>query len=169
MFESWIMDSRYAVRRLLSRRTYALLAVLTLALGAGGTAAIFSVVRALLLDRLPIPREEQVGVLWFHGSWTEQEFLRLRASFPGFERMAAYRPSDLTLEINDGPMRLVPGIAVSAEIFDVLGATPGLGRTFRRGEDASAPRHLVEPGRFPHRGRHLRRRRAGAERRGGLR
>ena len=70
MFESWIMDFRYAARRLLSRPTYALLAVLTLALGAGGTAAIFSVVRTLLLDPLPIAREEQVGVLWFSGSWT---------------------------------------------------------------------------------------------------
>ncbi len=101
--------------------TYAVLAVLTLALGAGGTAAIFSVVRTLLLDPLPIAREEQVGVLWFSGSWREQEFLRLRPQFPGFQRMAAYRPDDLTLEVPGSPMRLVPGIAVSAEFFDVLG------------------------------------------------
>ena len=87
------------------------LAVLTLALAAGGTAAIFSVVRALLLDPLPIAREEQVGVLWFSGSWREQEFLRLRPQFPGFQRMAAYRPEDLTLEVPGSPMRLVPGIA----------------------------------------------------------
>ena len=50
MFESWIMDARYAARRLLSRPSYAALAVLTLALAAGGTAAIFSVVRTLLLE-----------------------------------------------------------------------------------------------------------------------
>src|SRR5687767_6349735 len=60
MFESWIMDGRYAARRLASRPTYALLAVLTLALGAGGTAAIFSVVRTLLLDPLPMVQEERV-------------------------------------------------------------------------------------------------------------
>ena len=89
MFESWIMDFRYAARRLMRRPTYALLAVLTLALGAGGTAAIFSVVRTLLLDPLPIAREDQVGVLWFGGSWNEQEFLHLRPNFPGFQRMAA--------------------------------------------------------------------------------
>src|SRR5262245_11403783 len=58
MFESWIIDFRYALRRLLSRPTYAALAVLTIALGSGGTAAIFSVVRTLLLDPLPIAREE---------------------------------------------------------------------------------------------------------------
>ena len=135
MFESWIMDARYAVRRLLSRPTYAALAVLTLALAAGGTAAIFSVVRALLLERLPVAREEQVGILWFSGSWREQEFLRLRPHFPGFQRMAAYRPDDLTLEVPGRPMRLVPGIAGSAELFDVLGTAPQLGRTFNAGED----------------------------------
>ena len=135
MFESWIMDARFAVRRLLSRPTYAALAILTLALAAGGTAAIFSVARALLLNPLPIAREEQVGVLWFGGSWREEEFLGLRPQFPGFERMAAYRPEDLTLEIPGSPMRLVPGIAVSAEFFEVLGMAAHLGRTFRPGED----------------------------------
>src|SRR5215211_4817162 len=92
MFESWIMDFRYAARRLRRRPTYALLAVITLALGAGGTAAIFSVVRTLLLKPLPIAHEEQVGVLWFPYSWNEQEFLHFRPTFPGFKAMAAYRP-----------------------------------------------------------------------------
>ncbi len=135
MFESWIMDARYASRRLLNRPTYAALAILTLALAAGGTAAIFSVVRTLLLDPLPVAREEQVGVLWFGGSWREQEFLRLRPQFPGFQQMAAYRPEDLTLEVPGSPMRLVPGVAGSAEFFDVLGTPALLGRTFSAGED----------------------------------
>ncbi len=136
MFESWIMDFRYAARRLMRRPTYAILAVLTLALGAGGTAAIYSVVRALLLDPLPIAREEQVGVLWFDGSWTEQEFLGLRGEFPGFRQMAAYRPNDQTLDVPGAPLRLLAGLAVSDDLFDVLGVSPALGRTFRRGEDA---------------------------------
>lgn len=136
MFESWIMDFRYAGRRLWNRPAYAVLAVLTLALGAGGTAAVFSVVRTLLLDPLPIAREEQVGVLWFDGSWNEAEFLYLRPDFQGFTGVAAYRPNDLTLEVPSGPMRLVPGMAVSSELFDVLGTRPVLGRTFRPGEDA---------------------------------
>ena len=136
MFESWIMDFRYAGRRLLSRPTYALLAVLTLALGAGGTAAVFSVVRTMLLDPLPIAREGEVGVLYFTGSWSEAEFLRLRPEFAGFQRMAAYRPNDVTLEAPGAPLRLIPGIAVSSELFDVLGTPPALGRTFQPGEDA---------------------------------
>lgn len=143
MFESWIMDVRYAARRLMKRRTYAVLAVLTLALGAGGTAAIYSVVRALLLDPLPIAREGQVGVLWFHGSWTEEEFLHFRGNFPGFRTMTAYRPNDQTLEMPGAPLRLIPGIAVSHEMFDVLGAPPALGRTFRPGDDVPGAEMVV--------------------------
>ena len=135
MLESWIMDFRYAARRLMSRPTYALLAVLTLALGAGGTASIFSVVRTLLLEPLPIAREAEVGVLWFTGSWSEAEFTYLRPNFQGFQSMAAYRPDDTTLEIPGAPLKLVPGVAVSAELFDVLGAPPMLGRTFQAGDD----------------------------------
>jgi len=135
MFETWIMDLRYSARRLVSRPTYAALAVLTLALGAGGTAAIFSVVRELLIEPLPVGREEQIGVLWFDGSWNEAEFLHLRPEFPGFQRMAAYRPEDATLEMRGQPVRLVRGIAASAELFDVLGTGPMLGRTFQAGDD----------------------------------
>ena len=91
--------------------------------------------QTILLDPLPIVNEEQVGVLWFSGSWREQEFLRLRPNFPGFQRMAAYRPDDVTLESAGQPLRLIPGIAVSSELFEVLGTPAMLGRTFRPGED----------------------------------
>ncbi len=135
MLETWIMDLRYSARRLVSRPAYAALAVLTLALGAGGTAAIGSVVRTLLIEPLPIAREGEVGVLWFPHSWSEAEFLHFNRAFSGFERMAAYRPDDATLDVPGEPLRLVPGMAASAELFDVLGTSPMLGRTFRPGDD----------------------------------
>ena len=134
--ESWIMDVRYSARRLMRRPTYALLAVVTLALGAGGTAAVFSVVRSLLLDPLPVAREEQLGVLWMPGYWNEEEFLFLRSNdTPGFTGVAAYRPLDPTLEIPGSPLRVLRGLGASAELFDVLGAKPLFGRTFRAGDD----------------------------------
>jgi len=133
--ESWIMDMRYAVRRLRSRPTYTLLAVLTLALGVGGTAAIFSIVRGLLLEPLPYTREAEVAVFWAPFSWTEEEFLFLRPEMPGFSKVFAYRTEDVTLESGDGPTRLLPGISASAELFEVLGARAALGRGFQRGDD----------------------------------
>jgi putative ABC transport system permease protein len=135
MFESWIMDARYAVRRLMSRPVFTLLAVLTLALGAGGTAAIFSVVRGLLLDRLPIVDEEEVGVFWMDGSWNETEFLHLRPEFPGFSIVGGYRPQDATLDLPGQPLRMANGVVATAELFDVLGTPAMIGRTFRPGDD----------------------------------
>ncbi|HEX8692656.1 MAG TPA: ADOP family duplicated permease [Longimicrobium sp.] len=136
MLESWIMDARYAVRRLRARPTYTLLAVLTLALGVGGTAAIFGVARGLLLDPLPYRAEDEVAVFWFPASWTEEEFLYLRGNFPGFQQVAAYRSEDATLELSGAPARLLPGIASSSELFRVLGVRPELGRGLQAGDDA---------------------------------
>jgi putative ABC transport system permease protein len=135
MLESWIIDARYSARRLASRPTYTLLAVLTLALGAGGTAAIFSIVRTLLLDPLPIARETEVGVFWMPGDWTDQEFLHLRPGVPGLGSIAAYKSEGATLERSGDALQLVPGMSASAELFQVLGTEPLLGRTFQAGDD----------------------------------
>jgi putative ABC transport system permease protein len=135
MFESWIIDARYSARRLASRPTYTLLAVLTLALGAAGTAAIFSIVKTLLLEPLPIARESEVGVFWMPGSWKDAEFVHLRPRFPGFQSVAAYVSEGATLEQPDRALRLIPGLSASAELFTVLGAPPLLGRAFQPGDD----------------------------------
>ena len=133
--ESWIMDLRYTVRRLLARPTYVLLAVLTLALGVGGTAAILSIVRGLLFEPLPYAREAEVAIFWNVFDWSEAEVLHLRPDWPGFQRVAAYRNANVTLESSDGPARVLPGISASAELFEVLGVRAALGRVFKPGED----------------------------------
>jgi predicted permease len=136
MLKSWITDARYAARRLRARPGYTLIAVLTLALGIGGTAAVYGIARPLILDPLPYANANEVATFWFSGSWTEEEFLYLRGRVPGFQQVAAHRPGDVTLRDGDGPARLVPGLTTSAELFEVLGARPALGRTFQRGDDA---------------------------------
>ena len=125
--EHWIVDTRYSIRRLSSRPAYAVMAVLTLALGSAGLAATYSVIDATLLQPLPVADESRVGVFWSDGSWTEQEFLFLRNGVPGIARLAAYRPSDATLERPGEPLRLVPGLAATSELFDVLGGERNLG------------------------------------------
>jgi putative ABC transport system permease protein len=135
MLESWIMDVRFAARRLRTRPTYAVLAVLTLALGVGGTAAVYSLVKGLLLDPLPYRDEAGVAVFWNPFDWSEREFLMMRGRFSGFSSVAAYRTRDVTLEQGDGPARLLPGISSSSELFGVLGAAPLLGRGFQPGDD----------------------------------
>lgn len=133
--ESWIMDVRFALRRLRQRPTYTLLAVLTLALGVGGTAAIYSIVRGFLLEPLPYAREGELAVFWNPHDWSEAEFLHLQPEIPGFQGVAAYRPQNATLQPGEGPLRLVPGVAASAELFEVLGVRPLLGPGFQPGDD----------------------------------
>jgi putative ABC transport system permease protein len=133
--ERWLIDARYAARRLVRRPIYATVAVLTLALGIGGTAAAFGIARAVLLDPLPFHDEGTIGVFWKPFFWTPQEFAYLRGRFPGFSQVAQYTTDDETLELGDAPSRLVAGIATSWELFSVLGVHALFGRTFETGDD----------------------------------
>lgn len=139
----WLADARYAVRRLRNRPLYTLLAVLTLALGIGGSAAVFGIARPLLFAPLPYAHADEVAAFWMAGWWTEEEFLHLRGRVPGFQAVGAHRPGDLTLRDGDAPARLLPGLQVTAELFDVLGARPALGRGFRSGDDAAGAEPVV--------------------------
>ncbi|HET7457365.1 MAG TPA: ADOP family duplicated permease [Gemmatimonadaceae bacterium] len=144
MLNSLTADVRYAARRLRSHPVYALIAALTLALGVGGTAAVYGIARGLLFDPLPYAKEQEVAVFWMGYSWTEEEFLYLRGKIPGFREVASYRTYDATLQKTaDAPTRLVPGIAASTELFGVLGARPMLGHDFKPGDDAVGAEPVV--------------------------
>ena len=135
LMQHWLADARYAARRLRTRPAYTVLAVLTLALGIGGTAAVFGIARPIILDPLPYPNAAQVASFWASGWWNEQEFTHMRGNFPGFRSVAMYREGDMTLRDGDAPARLIAGIQVSHELFDVLGVRPMMGRGFRQGDD----------------------------------
>jgi len=135
MLPIFLSDARYALRRLRYRPAYAILSVLTLALGVGGTAAIFGTARPVLLDALPYANADRAGMFWMDGAWNEEEFSYLRDKFDGFARVAGWRPGDVTLKQGDAPLRLIPGIAATGELFDVLGAPAFVGRTLQVGDD----------------------------------
>src|SRR6478672_3976067 len=120
LMERWILEARYAARRLRTRPTYTALAVLTLALGVGGMTAIAGIVRPILIDPLPYPHDRELGIFWDPGDWFSAEVLLLRGQWRGFSGVAAFRPEDVTVEVPGGPTRFVPAVAVSAELFDVL-------------------------------------------------
>ncbi|MEP6763938.1 MAG: ABC transporter permease [Gemmatimonadaceae bacterium] len=136
MLKNVFADIRYAARRLLARPSYSLLAIVTLALGIGGTAAVYGVARPLMFDALPFANEKDVVTFSFSGSWTEQEFAYLRGKIPGYRLAGTYRPNDVTLREGDAPARMLPSISMSSELFDVLGARPMLGNNLKAGDDA---------------------------------
>jgi putative ABC transport system permease protein len=133
--EQLFQDSRYALRTLWRRPTYALLSALTLALGVGGTASVHGVARGVLLDPLPFAHEREVGVFWKKTDWTYEEYLYIRGRVPGFSQVALFRERDVIVREGDGTARLVRAVSASAELFDVLGVGTLLGRSFQAGDD----------------------------------
>jgi putative ABC transport system permease protein len=135
--ERLVQDSRYAMRMLRRRPTYALLSMLTLALGVAGTASVYGVVRGVLFEPLPFAHEREVAVFWKKTDWNHEEYLYIRGRVPGFSQVALFRERDVIVREGDGPARLVRGVNASAELFDVLGAGTLIGRGFRAGDDVS--------------------------------
>jgi predicted permease len=133
--EQLLLDGRYAVRSLRRRPAYALLSILTLTLGIGGTASVYGVARSVLLSPLPFTHERELGVFWKKTDWTHEEYLHIRGRVPGFREVALFRQRDMVVREGAGPARLVPVVSASAELFDVLGAGTVLGRGFRAGDD----------------------------------
>lgn len=136
-------DIRYAVRLLAKNPAFTGIAVLTLALGIGANAAIFSVVNAALLRPLPYPSPEQLVTV----SETRQAdvFTDAQTSFPdyedwtreskAFQSLAGYSRTDMTLATGGAP-EIVHGARITSSFFSTLGVGPALGRDFQPGEDA---------------------------------
>jgi putative ABC transport system permease protein len=134
------MDVRQALRALAARPAFTLAAVLTLALGIGGSTAIFSFVEAVLLRPLPfadpgrlvsvanvIPqlRAEMAG---------GGDYLDWRDRSRSLVAMTAYSSSDATL-VSGGEPRRIPAAGVTASFLPTLGVVPIAGRNFRAEED----------------------------------
>jgi putative ABC transport system permease protein len=143
-------DLRFSLRTLLKRPGFTVVAMLTLGLGIGANTAIFTVVNGVLLRPLPYPEPDrlvQVHDIDARQNISESNvspanFADWRDQNRVFESIAAYRTSGFDLTAADPPERL-PGAAVSASFFSVLGVKPALGRTFSAEEDQPAGAHLI--------------------------
>jgi putative ABC transport system permease protein len=149
MQKMW-QDVRYAVRTLLKKPGFTLIAVMTLALGIGASTAIFTVVDAALLRGLPYKSPEQLYHLW--ESTPQKEFAQREFSYPDYqdyqknqvlEGIAAYTGGGAIMSGRGEPERVLAP-AASANFFSLLGVEPLIGRTFQPGEDKpGAPRVTV--------------------------
>ncbi len=150
---SVLRDLQYAGRQMMKSPGFAVVAILTLALGIGANTAIFSVVNAVLLDPLPYPDADRLMVL-FHskpnfskGSISYPNFLDWQRENRCFDAMVAYRNGDAKLTGAGEPENL-NGRMVSAGFFETLGVKPLLGRTFSADEDrlGANPTVLISEG-----------------------
>ena len=135
-----LQDLQYAGRQMMKSPGFAIIAILTLALGIGANTTIFSVVNGVLLNPLPYPQSDRLVVLFHNkphftrGSISYPNFLDWQRDNRSFDAMAAYRNGNAKLTGSGEPENL-SGRMVSAGFFELLGVKPLLGRTFTADED----------------------------------
>ena len=133
-------DLRYGARMLLKNTGISAVIVLTLALGIGANAALFSVVNGVLLNPLPYPKPEQLVALnqrapnGATGSIPYPNFRDWQKENQTFAALAVSRSSSFAL-VGAGEAERVAGRRCTANLFSVLGVKPVLGRDFAPGED----------------------------------
>lgn len=140
--ETLAQDVRHALRGLMRTPAFTLVAVATLALGVGGTTAIYSIVDAAFLDPLPYPDAHELVVPYNAPAPDRgRGFAAFSAPFQlairdegALSSVAALAPLAVGIGGVDRPER-VAGARVSASFFDVAGVAPALGRGFADGED----------------------------------
>ena len=136
-----LQDVRYAIRTLVKTPAFTIVVVLTLALGIGANAAIFSLTDQVLLRLLPVKSPEQLVVLDGPGAFQGRTFNNGTFSYPMyrdfrdqntvFDGVLGRFPAPLTL-MSDGQAERVSGELVTGNYFDVLGVRAQIGRTFTR-------------------------------------
>jgi predicted permease len=151
--ETLLHDIRYALRQLRKSPGFAAVAVITLALGIGANAVIFSVVNGVLLSPLPFPQPDQLVTLHENkpnfegGSLSFTNFRDWQKDNHTFASMALSRRFAFSLT-GIGEAEQVNAALVSSDFFRVLGVNPAIGRTFVQGEDevGAGPTALISAG-----------------------
>jgi putative ABC transport system permease protein len=149
-------DVTFAVRQLKAAPAFALVAILTLALGIGANSAIFALVDAVLLRPLPFPDPDRLVMVWEQTPANARSAVAPANLFDWnqrnrtFERIAGFVPSvgGMVMAGTDGHAETVPRQWVTGGIFDALGISPVAGRTFNASDETPAPSAVVLNERF---------------------
>lgn len=147
--QSFLQDLRYATRQLRKSPGFGATVITTLALSIGITAAVFSVLYAMLIRPLPYQDADRIVALETRSpqGYTQPasfpEYEDWRRMSHGFSALAGYSDyGTVNFEGPAGPMAL-HAIRGTANFFDVFGVNPILGRTFAAGEDEDGKNDLV--------------------------
>ena len=141
--QSLLQDMSYGLRMLRKSPGFTAVAVLTLALGIGVNAAMFSVVNGLMFAALPFPSHERLVQLWEANaprnltqvSVAYGNFVTWKERSRSFDDMVLYSTDAYNLAGDGDPQRLL-GVTAGANLFTLLEREPALGRAFAAGDDA---------------------------------
>ena len=142
-------DIRFGLRQLMKQPGFAVLAIISMALGIGANTSIFSLVDTALLRPLAVKEPSQLvelyGTLHNGAEWSLQSYpnyKEYRDRNSVFSGLFVYRVTVSSLTVNNSSQR-VWGYLVSGNYFDVLGVKPMLGRAFLPEEDQTPDSHPV--------------------------
>jgi putative ABC transport system permease protein len=143
-----LQDARHALRLLRRRPGFAAVVVVTLALAIGANSAMFSVIRAVLLEPLPYRAPDRLVMVWeprpesevTHLS--EREILEYREATTSFDQVAGYTLRQATLTEGSEPAR-VPSAYLTGNAFATLGVPALLGRAITPDDDAPGAAGVV--------------------------
>lgn len=126
-------DLQYGFRQLRRSPSMTITAVLTLAVGLGANASIFSLITALLLRPLPVPRAEELVLVYAsrlgnpHAGFSMPLFRVLEGRHEGFQSVAAFIARPMQIRGSSGNVE-APGAMVSGQFFQLMETPPLLGR-----------------------------------------
>ena len=150
--DTLLQDLRYAVRTLARSPGFTAAAVVALALGVGGSSAIFSVLEGVVLRPLAAPQPEQLVRLYEtvpgddpghdRNPYSTLDYLDVAKENATLESVAAVEPVRLSMTAGSGPVQL-PGAKVTASFFATLKVHPALGRGFGSETDRKGAGHEV--------------------------
>jgi putative ABC transport system permease protein len=144
-----LQDLRFGVRTLAKRPGFALVAVLTLALGIGANTAIFSVVNAVLLRPLPFKNAERLVLVYETTQSVPRDYVSVpnledyRAGSRSFEGFATFVPQSVNLTAAGAEPERVVGAFVTSNFFPVVGVEPERGRAFTAEDDVQGGGQVV--------------------------
>ena len=135
-------DVTFGLRQLRRNPEFSLPALLTLALGIGVAAAVFTVVQRVVFQPLPYPESHQLVRLWDRNdaiglprfSVSEANYFAWQQQNQALSAIGAYRENAFTLATNGGAER-VDGARITASLFDVLSVQPMTGRPIQPADD----------------------------------
>ena len=152
----FVQDLRYGLRMLTKSRGFAIVAVVTLALGIGANTAMFSIVNACLLRPLPLNNPQELVSVWrtrlqvprqpaFFNLY--HDYLVWASTNRGFQSLAATFEQSYALTGTGGEPKQIHGAVASWNLFQTVGAMPAVGRLFAaedtRGEPACVISHAL--------------------------
>jgi putative ABC transport system permease protein len=136
-----LSDIRFATKSLLRSRGFTFIAVVTLGLGIGGNASMFSLLNAYMLRPAPYADRARLDRIYratgqnSRGSVSPADYLDARSDLKGYGEIAAYGGLDISLSEPGRAPEMAVSLRASTNLFSILGTKPELGRDFRPDEE----------------------------------